>query len=569
MLSIETEVRVASLLLSLAEGERNIEISRQVLSDNFDFDAYQIFKYLDVDNKNRVNAIDIVNFLNNKHIYNNNNDNDVAKLTILFYDQDADGSLSYIEFLNLVQSEQSLRRNSPFPKQSKLSFNVEYSLRKLLEKELELSQHIIELLNELKLRCDFNVHDVYHVLKNWNGITNESIKSFLNRNAINYLNNDVKSIMKRLDVNKDGRIDICELHAFLGFPTCRRCCPCATGCECKCYSCCCCCNSCSISHCIAVDTPYQTNSPVKKNESLFICTSNNNTATKYATINNTINNVNASALYQTINTPDRCIPPSQHEMKLTLRHSPERKYSPQRHTYSNVHSHSNNNIHTITTTTHEQTQFIEYLRVLMDAESSIEKVKTELSLHIDFNVEDAFRIFEVNGRGYITEDDLREGLNVLEMYPTRSDVRFLMKRFDLQKKGVINYADFFDMVTPYEKQYRIMVEQRTPNSCCACRCPDVFMCSTIITLKCLFNMLIEYEKKFYALRKGFAMLRYKLKEVFGGLDRFGLGGFDEEDLIRYLKENYAFNSVKDADLLFIRLDRDRNGKIAYWELEEE
>lgn len=534
MLSIETEVRIASLLLTLAEGERNIEISRQVLSDNFDYDAYQIFKYIDVDNKNRIDALDILNFLNNNNIYNNDI---TAKLTILFYDQDADGSLSYIEFLNLIQSEHSLRRTtSSFPKQQrKLSINIEYSLRKLLEKELELSQHILTLLNELKSRCDFNVHDVYHLLKCWNGITNESIKSFFNKNAINYLPNDVKSIMKRLDINKDGRIDISELHAFLGFPKCRRCCPCATGCECKCYSCCCCCNSCSLSHYIIVDnntTTYKTYSPVKKSESLFI--SNNNTSTKYATISNTINNVNnASALlYQTIATPDRNTSLLQHTQEQT-------------------------------------TQFIEYLRVLMDAEANIEKLKIELALHVDFNVDDAFRIFEINERGYITENDLREGLTVLEVHPSCSDVRYLMQRFDLTKKGVINYNEFVDMVIPYDKQYRTMVEQRTPNACCACRCPDVFMCSTIITLKCLFNMLIECERKLYEMRKGFAMLRYKLKDVFKGVDRFGVGKVDEEDLIRYLKENYAFNSRKDAELLFVRLDKDRNGKVEYWEVEEE
>ena len=33
MFSIDTEIHVSSLLLSIAEGERNIEISRQVLSD--------------------------------------------------------------------------------------------------------------------------------------------------------------------------------------------------------------------------------------------------------------------------------------------------------------------------------------------------------------------------------------------------------------------------------------------------------------------------------------------------------------------------------------------------------
>ena len=46
MLSVETEARVAKLLLSLAEGERSVEISRQVLSDNYDFDPYQIFRLL-------------------------------------------------------------------------------------------------------------------------------------------------------------------------------------------------------------------------------------------------------------------------------------------------------------------------------------------------------------------------------------------------------------------------------------------------------------------------------------------------------------------------------------------
>ena len=39
MLSIETEARVAKILLSLAEGERSIEVSRQVLSDNYDFES--------------------------------------------------------------------------------------------------------------------------------------------------------------------------------------------------------------------------------------------------------------------------------------------------------------------------------------------------------------------------------------------------------------------------------------------------------------------------------------------------------------------------------------------------
>ena len=31
--------------------------------------------------------------------------------------------------------------------------------------------------------------------------------------------------MKRLDFNGDGKVDLCEFHAFLGFPNCQYCCP--------------------------------------------------------------------------------------------------------------------------------------------------------------------------------------------------------------------------------------------------------------------------------------------------------------------------------------------------------
>ena len=578
MISIETEARVARLLLSLAEGERSAEISRQVLSDNFDFDAYQVFKFLDVECKNRVDAINLCNFLRSKGIFANDCE---AQLVVQFYDQDGDGALSYCEFLNLVQSDKSIRRNNPYPKSDKLSFNVEYSLGKLLEKEIDLAKNVMGLLNDLRLRCDFNVHDIYHLLKGWNCITSESIKTFLERNSVNYLDSDIKAIIKRLDLNRDGRADICELHAFLGFPNCSRCCPCSYSCGCKCCSCCCSSvTCCSRTHCSSPRC--RSRSPLRRSPSPL---RDNN---KLGSVSNTFNNANSSTLYQS-GTPQRNMKVSQSPMgetrisqNLSLRQSPERKYSPRsgcspRRCCSPLRNSScTANVNTIRTTTcplsspsYEQTQFIDYLRMVMDAESKIERSKIDLALRPDFNVEDAFRIFELDGRGFITEDDLKYGLNILELYPTCADVRLLMKRFDLQKEGVLNFADFFDMVTPYEKDYRSMVENRPPNSCCACRCPDIFMCTTRVYLKNLFSMLIDYENKFNCAKRGYATLRFKLREVFRGVDKFDFGYFNENDLANYLRANYAFTSTKDSDLLFIRLDRNRNGKVEFWEMEEE
>ena len=218
---------------------------------------------------------------------------------------------------------------------------------------------------------------------------------------------------------------------------------------------------------------------------------------------------------------------------------------------------------------YEQRQFNDFLRKLMIVESQIEKIKIDLALNPDFNCEDAFRIFELNGRGYLDKDDLKYGLNSINIFPTDHELDLLMKRFDLQRQGVINYADFFDIVVPFEKEYRTMVEDRIPKSCCPCRCPEVFTYRTISTLKDLFNYIIQSENEINNKRRTFATLRLKLKDIFGLLDNLKRGYFTNSDLLDYLQNEGLMNNNKDADLLFIRLDKNRNGKIDYNEVEDE
>ncbi len=243
-------------------------------------------------------------------------------------------------------------------------------------------------------------------------------------------------------------------------------------------------------------------------------------------------------------------------------HSPSRLRNPNN---SNFNLNTNNYNYN----EYEQRQFNNFLKKLMLIESQIEKIKIDLALNPDFNCEDAFRIFELDGRGYLDKDDLKYGLNLIGIFPTDQELRLLMKRFDLQKQGGINYADFFDIVVPFEKEYRTMVEERMPNSCCACRCLDVFSFNTVSTLKDLFNYIINSENEINDLRRNFGSLRLKLKDIFGLLDYLRRGYFTNSDLIVYLQKECLMGNNKDADLLFIRLDKNRNGKIDYREVEDE
>jgi hypothetical protein len=63
MLSVETEARITKLLLNLADGEKAIQTTRQILSNERQFDPYLAFKRFDKENKNSIDEFNIVEFL--------------------------------------------------------------------------------------------------------------------------------------------------------------------------------------------------------------------------------------------------------------------------------------------------------------------------------------------------------------------------------------------------------------------------------------------------------------------------------------------------------------------------
>ena len=165
MLSIETESKLSNIFLALAEGENSIDINRQILAELNDFDPFQIFSYLDTQHKNHIDSSDLLNYLQERGIFSNEIE---IKLIILFYDRDYDGVLSFPEFNNLLQSEFSKKKNISNDSQKiilNLPKNIDQALRQLLANEVELAKKIIFLLDDLKRRYDFNIHDLYHSVK--------------------------------------------------------------------------------------------------------------------------------------------------------------------------------------------------------------------------------------------------------------------------------------------------------------------------------------------------------------------------------------------------------------------
>jgi len=562
MCSPETEQKLCKLLLILAEGERSIEISRQVLSDLKEFDSFQIFKNIDIEDKNKIDCYSIINFLRIKGIYCTEEE---ASLIILFYDQDYDNVLSYPEFINVIQSEKSLKNNLNKPPKDKIPFDVDYSLGKLLEKEVELSRKFIYALKDIKCRYDFNIHNLYHKIKYFNSITNESLRAFFQKNEVSFLESDIKLILKRLDLNKDGIIDLCEFHALLGFPDCIYCCPCLS------------CNSCGKCLCESCynNIPCYSHGTIqnKKNNKNDIDEKYNYNYYSMGNISNeniilphqleSSRNLNSINKYETsFDNNNKEIERKNISKGLAIRTSPRRNYNP---IEINLNKNDNLNLNI-----KEKNQFNDFLKLLMSAESQIEEAKIELAKKEDFSCADAFKIFVKDNNDYITKDDLKYGLFLLDLNVDDFIINLLFKRFDLNKKDELSYADFFDMLIPFEKIYRDNIEQKTQKSFSCEQSLNLISNETKEIMKNVFNIIINYEVEINEKRKDLLILKRKLKDIFYLFDKKDIGFFGFEEFKKYIEENKLINDKNlNGDLLFIRFDKNRNGKIIFEELSGE
>ena len=512
MISKELNSSLIKFLSEIISGENSVQINREVLSESADFDAHQIFNYLLSTDENNITILDIKKYLNENGIEILEQE---AKLIILFYDINLDGKLSFDEFVNFVRSEKSSLNNKTFRIQdTNLSFSINYSLCKLFQIEIAVTKRILNVLKELKSRKDFNVHDIFHTLKSNTFITLQSLKNYLIKNNLDFLDSDIKLLMNRLDINKDGKVDLCEFHSLLGFDKCQYTYLCRQKCT-----------NCGISYCkdcfLEKHGCDLIHNPLDKR---------NNKLDKKENIENK---------------------------------NPNIIINEEKENNENINN-KNNNINSVTKENSiEIKELNDYIKFLLKGENKIENIKINLSKIQDFSVEDAFRIFEKNGRGYLDRDDIKYGLSVLNLYPSEYNLDLFIKRYDLQKKGFISYEDFFDMVVPFEKEYRLNMNKRIPKS----NCPQSYLGKEINNmLNTLFKFLIDFENKANIEKKS---LNIDFKDVFNELDTEKQGYFNFENFLEYLKGYELIEENINPDLLYIRLDKNRNGIIDLEEFAEE
>jgi hypothetical protein len=128
---------------------------------------------------------------------------------------------------------------------------------------------------------------------------------------------------------------------------------------------------------------------------------------------------------------------------------------------------------------HEEDELINGLRDTIVQERELESGKVSLCLKPDFNLNDAFNIFDVANLANITACEMREGLNAIGVFPTLDEVDLFVKRYDLNNDGRLSFGEFSKAFESSDHYYAGMLARRPSNHRHVCvRRDDCFYAGT-------------------------------------------------------------------------------------------
>jgi len=105
---------------------------------------------------------------------------------------------------------------------------------------------------------------------------------------------------------------------------------------------------------------------------------------------------------------------------------------------------------------------VELFRQQLELERCLEKAKVDLTLRTDFNLIDAFRIFDQSGKGWISGQEIRDGLQIYNIFPQGDDIAYFMKRYDKDEDGRIRYSEFCDAFLPIDSFHASLLAKKAP-----------------------------------------------------------------------------------------------------------
>ena len=572
MISRDTEEKLAGLFVQISLSESDIEASRYLLCKCPEFDPFSAFQHLDKHSLSSLSSTEILNLLEK---YNFFCTPDEAYQLIRQYDSNQNGRLSYNEFLQLVlPSTNPGFRELALSRRGICTSEVEYLLSKLIQHEVLYHRSLENTRQDLVTKPDFNLLEAFRLIdtKNASSIDRASLLSFLARHKV-LVEQDIDSIFRRIDNDGD------HIISYLEFVDC------VMPSRIK--------EKPSVSRVVRSSSPLRISSPLKESHSHVSGTENlrnssplrnspkrNSSPLRRSPGRNTDYPkavYSSSSFYQ--GSPVREKPFSYSPSKsvtfsnplnvhtVSESHNGYRRTSPLRNSPSKLHS-VREEINR--SPPFELREIVRMLEEEIKFSRELESVKNNLALKHDFNLIDAFRMFDAHDRGAFTQMDLENTLSKLGVRTSHEENYLLIKHFSRLQDSRLRFSDFSEMLTPKQEEYSRIMRNKSALNIPGLDRFKVFARDTVNVLVSAFRVLFEAELSAEQQRQRLNRLPgFNLYQVFNYFDKDKNGFITITEFQQALSVFRVMVNGKDMQCVMQKFDKNCDGRVSYSEFVEE
>lgn len=393
-----------------------------------------------------------------------------------------------------------------------LPYDIERCLCEILEKEIDLQRRLDILKRDLEVRYDFSSLSAYRSVDKYNDgrIDTFNLGSFLRSCGHYATETELLAIVRRVDTDGDARLSYSEFAEF-----CRSTNP-------------------NPRQVLEESAAASRNVSASRGSRQYGASSPLRPATAGRSHSEARGSLRASSPPREPRSPPRYSSPSR---KPTLRMP-------------------------------EEGDMVQGLRDMIREENAIEASKTSIALKSDFNLTDAFKIFDRDFRGSITVHDLREGLAAIGVFPTSEEMDLFISRWDTTGDRRLNMREFSESMLALDRYYADMVNRRPSNH----RYPlyrrdDCFLPDTQIAFRALWRTHMQGEAMAEQVRQRLSRQPYfNVYEAFNSLDMRDDGAITRDEFRRLIESRGFYVSAKEVDEIVEKMDKNKNGRVSFAEV---
>lgn len=554
MLSLSTENQLAQHLLQIAAGERDVELSRQTLSEHYAFDPYTAFRTLDRLGLGNLSSLDVKDWLDRAGLYCSEQE---AYLLVKQYDSNNDARLSLNEFLELVlpHTSPSLRQRALDRSPSPLTLDAEYALNRVLDKEIKLQRDLEYARRDLRLKYDWDSFAAFRTVDRLglNNVDWQQLRDFLLRNGLGGYQDDVDAIIRRLDADNDGRLSYTEFVDGV-LPA-----------EPRGY----------VARDYSLSSPrrsYSRSSPLRQSQragsplrsSYAPYSPSRGSPLRASTLRSSASfrasptRLRASASPSRLSTPVKSSSPFASAEKET-------RFTPTRSLTSSVRSRLDNSL-----SEYDEAELVATFQEQINLARELEEAKTELALRTDFTLEDTFGMFDLEDLGYVTTLEIEETLRSFGLSFLVDEVRLFIKHYSTHSSTRLDFDEFSQSLLPQSSEYSRIVRSRLPFNAVPADRRRVFDIETQVRLNRVFRIHLDSERVAESLRQRLNRNpSFNLYDAFKAVDKSNDGVITLDEFRSMLQDHGLYATTKDLESLMDRYDKDRDGRVSYSEFVQE